>query len=99
MNNQYLPLQAAAGQKVGEVLERKDIDAVLRFQNRSTRVDDDPAGQPLKLGHGTQALAPGVREGGPGFRLNRNEIRTSKEQERGMGDILYSSCQENKLIL
>jgi hypothetical protein len=62
MPSQYLQSQPAAGQKVGEGFERKDIDAVLRFQNRSARVDDDSADQPFKVCYGTQAPALGVRE-------------------------------------
>jgi len=85
MPNQYLQSQPAAGQKVGEMLERKDIDAVLRFQNRSARVDDDPTDQPFKVCYGTQALAPGIGERGTGLRFNCDEIRTPREQEINFG--------------
>jgi len=42
--HQHLHLETVASQEIREVLKRKDIDAVLCSQNRSTRVDDDPEG-------------------------------------------------------
>jgi hypothetical protein len=48
----YLHLETVASQEIREVLKRKDIDAVLCSQNRSARIDDDPAAQSLKLCHG-----------------------------------------------
>ena len=67
------------------MLKRKDIDTVLSSQNRSTRVDDDPAAQSLKLCHGAQALAPSVRERLPRFRLDRYQISPANEQEIDLG--------------
>jgi hypothetical protein len=52
MPTPYLRLEIVASQEIGEVLKRKDIDAVLCSQNRSARIDDDPAAQSLKLRHG-----------------------------------------------
>jgi hypothetical protein len=48
----YLHLEIVASQEIREVLKRKDIDAILCSQNRSARIDDDPAAQSLKLRHG-----------------------------------------------
>jgi hypothetical protein len=48
------PLQIVASQEIREVLKRKDIDAILCSQNRSSRIDDDSAAQSLKLRHGAQ---------------------------------------------
>jgi hypothetical protein len=59
----YLHLEIVASQEIGEVLKRKDIDAILCSQNRSARIDDDPAAQSLELCHGAQALAPSVCKG------------------------------------
>jgi hypothetical protein len=45
-------LETVAGQEIGEVLERKNIDPVFCPENRSARVNDDPAAQSLKICHG-----------------------------------------------
>jgi hypothetical protein len=85
IRGQYLHLETAASQEIGEVLKRKDIDAVLCSQNRSTRIDDNSAAQSLKVCHDTQPLAPGVCEILARFYLDRYQISPANKQEINLG--------------